>query len=242
MIIRKIDAKKNNRKDGRSLLLFFSGWGMDEHPFMEYLPVDRDCMICYDYRSLAFDESLLAPYEHIRMVAWSMGVWAASHVLSDRHFHVAESIAINGTPWPVDDERGIATAIFYGTLEGLNEETLQKFRWRMCGSKGAFAHFMEYAPRRTVENLREELLQIAKFSSERFPPSAGNHLSSVRNDSSSGESRSSSFVWDKVYIGLYDKIFLPANQRKAWAGGNTVMVECEHYPSTLWNELFGKSV
>jgi malonyl-CoA O-methyltransferase/biotin synthesis protein BioG len=242
MIIRKINAKEDRGKACRSLLLFFSGWGMDEHPFMEYLPVDRDCMICYDYRSLMFDESLLAPYKHIRIVAWSMGVWAASRVLSDRRIFVTESIAINGTPWPVDDERGIATAIFYGTLEGLNEETLQKFRRRMCGSKDTLTHFMEHAPRRTVENLREELGQIAKLSSGDHPLSIKNRWLSIRSDSSSVEGYSPSFVWDKVYVGLYDKIFLPANQQKAWEGENTVMVECEHYPSTLWNELFGKLV
>ncbi|MDR0699917.1 MAG: DUF452 family protein [Tannerella sp.] len=242
MIIRKIDAEEERGENCRSLLLFFSGWGMDEHPFMEYLPVDRDCMICYDYRSLAFDESLLAPYKQVRVVAWSMGVWAASRVLSARRLLITESVAINGTPWPVDDERGIATAIFHGTLEGLNEETLRKFRRRMCGSKDAFAHFMEHAPRRTVENLREELVQIAKLSSGNHPYSTGNHSPAMRSSSSSVENCSPSFVWDKVYVGLYDKIFLPAHQRNAWKGGNTIMVECEHYPSTLWNELFGKPV
>ncbi|MDR2775607.1 MAG: DUF452 family protein [Tannerella sp.] len=242
MIIKKINAKEDRREAHRSLLLFFSGWGMDEHPFMEYLPFDRDCMICYDYRSLAFDESLLAPYRHIRIVAWSMGVWAASRILSGLHSRITESIAINGTQWPVDDERGIAKAVFYGTLEGLNEETLQKFRRRMCGSKDTLGRFMEHAPRRTVESLREELEQIAEFSSESHTSSIGNHLPCVRNYSSSVESSSSSFVWNKVYVGLYDKIFLPANQRKAWEGENIIMAECEHYPSTLWNELFGKPV
>jgi malonyl-CoA O-methyltransferase/biotin synthesis protein BioG len=211
MIIRKIKAKG----DSRSLLLFFAGWGMDERPFLEYLPSDRDCMICYDYRSLAFDGSMLAPYGEIRAVAWSMGVWAAARTLSGRH--VTESIAINGTPWPVDDERGIATAIFRGTLDGLNENTLQKFRRRMCGSKEAFLHFMEHAPRRTVEDLREELEQIGNLSAgDDSPP----------------------FAWDCVYIGSHDKIFLPDNQRKAWEGERRVMVECEHFPSILWNKLF----
>lgn len=220
MIIKKINAKENNGEADRSLLLFFSGWGMDEHPFTEYLPVDRDCMVCYDYRSLAFDDSLPALYGRIRVVAWSMGVWAASRILSGRRLPVTESIAVNGTPWPVDDERGIARAIFRGTLAGLNENTLQKFRRRMCGSKEALRHFMEHAPLRTVEDLREELEQIGKLSSGSDP---------------------SSFEWDKVYIGLYDKIFLPASQRKAWEGKNTVMAECEHYPSTLWNELLNET-
>jgi malonyl-CoA O-methyltransferase/biotin synthesis protein BioG len=192
---------------------------MDECPFMEYLPAGRDCMICYDYRSLAFDDSLLTPYGDIRVVAWSMGVWAASRTLSGRHLPVTESIAVNGTPWPVDDGRGIATAIFRGTLSGLNEDTLQKFRRRMCGSREAFLHFMEHAPRRTVEDLRRELERIGELSA-----AAG--------------SDSPSFAWDRVYIGLHDKIFLPAGQRKAGEGKTMIPVECAHYPSTLWKELF----
>ncbi|MDR2680919.1 MAG: DUF452 family protein [Tannerella sp.] len=217
MTVRKIKAKVDRDETRSRLLLFFAGWGMDEHPFMEYLPADRDCMVCYDYRSLAFDDSQLTPYEDIRVVAWSVGVWAASRILTDRHLPVTESIAVNGTLWPADDERGIATAVFRGTMEGLNEKTLHKFRRRMCGSKEALERFTEHAPRRTADDLREELEQIAELSAEPYLPS---------------------FTWDKIYIGLYDKIFLPANQRKAWEGGNIIPVECEHYPPALWNELF----
>ena len=47
---------KNNQKH---LLLFFAGWGMDETPFLTIHPTDKDWMICYDYRSLAFDLSLI---------------------------------------------------------------------------------------------------------------------------------------------------------------------------------------
>lgn len=203
------------------LLLFFAGWGMDERPFMKHLPKDRDCMICYDYSSLSFDMSLLTPYKHIRVVAWSMGVWVASRVLSGRHLPLSESIAINGTPWPIDNERGIAEVIFQGTLEGLNERTLQKFRRRMCGSEDALNHFMEHAPRRTMEDLHEELRQIGKRSREVYK---------------------SDFRWDKVYIGLQDKIFLPVNQQKAWEGKNITMIACEHYPHTCWEELFKKKI
>ena len=44
------------------LLLFFAGWGADETPFKNYRPADSDYMLCYDYRSLDFDTSLLAEY------------------------------------------------------------------------------------------------------------------------------------------------------------------------------------
>ena len=39
---------KNNQKH---LLLFFAGWGMDETPFLQIRPTNKDWLICYDYRS-----------------------------------------------------------------------------------------------------------------------------------------------------------------------------------------------
>ena len=235
MIIKKINATEKRNETSPELVLFFAGWGMDEHPFLEYLPADRDCLICYDYSSLSFDESLLSSYKRIRVVAWSMGVWAASQILSCRDLPVTESIAINGTPWPVDDERGIATTIFRGTLEGVNEKKLQKFRRRMCGSKEVLEHFMQHAPRRTIEDLYEELKQIGKQSTEQSgrrmenpAVATGIHLPHTRN---------SVFEWDKIYIGLQDKIFLPDNQQKAWERKKTIMIDCEHYPYALWQRL-----
>ena len=135
----------------KEALLFFAGWGMDETPFMHNLPPNKDLIICYDYRSLDFDSTLLSTYEGIYVVAWSMGVWAASQVLPDSNLPLKQSIAINGTPFPIDDMRGIPPAIFEGTLNNLNEATLQKFRRRMCGSGSAFQAFLEIAPQRPVE-------------------------------------------------------------------------------------------
>jgi malonyl-CoA O-methyltransferase/biotin synthesis protein BioG len=216
MISRKINAR--GKKTSSGLLLFFAGWGMDERPFLEYLPVDRDCVICYDYRSLSFDGTLLAPYRPIRVVAWSMGVWAASQILSGRDLPVSERIAVNGTPWPVDDERGIAAAVFRGTLEGFGENSLQKFRRRMCGSKEVLEHFMKQVPLRTAGDLHEELDRIGRLYAAQTGPSL--------------------FEWDKIYIGSQDKIFLPGNQQKAWEGKRVIPVDAAHYPVALWPELF----
>lgn len=95
------------RETGSEVILFFTGWGMDETPFIHYLPQHRDLIICYDYRSLDFDKTLLSTYTQIQVVAWSMGVWAASQVLQGSNLPITQSIAINGTPFPIDDARGI---------------------------------------------------------------------------------------------------------------------------------------
>ena len=68
------------KQNNPNLLLFFAGWGMDVHPFEHFRPAHHDFLICYDYRSLHFDVSLLNGYKQIDVVAWSMGVWAATQV------------------------------------------------------------------------------------------------------------------------------------------------------------------
>ena len=113
------------------LLLFFAGWGADETPFKAYRPAGSDLMICYDYRTLDFDQSGLNEYQEINVIGWSMGVWVASQVLPHLALPIASSTAINGTPYPIDEYRGIPPAIFRGTLDGLTGTSLHKFLRRM---------------------------------------------------------------------------------------------------------------
>lgn len=65
----------------------------------------------------------------------------------------------------------------------------------MCGSGSAFQAFLEIAPQRPVEELKEELVAIGRQYSE-LPPST--------------------FVWNKAIIGESDHIFPPKNQEQAW--------------------------
>ncbi|MDD3037832.1 pimeloyl-ACP methyl esterase BioG family protein [Bacteroides sp.] len=184
------------KKDQPHLILFFAGWGMDETPFQQIHSNGCDWMICYDYRSLDFDDTLIQKYSHITLVAWSMGVWVASQMMQRLpHLPIVHSVAINGTLYPIDDTRGIAHSIFEGTLQGLNEQTLLKFQKRMCGSVIEYKEFLMVAPKRTVEELKEELAAI-QHSYLTLPPS--------------------SFTWQKAIIGKNDRIFSTENQRQAW--------------------------
>ena len=85
--------------DLRTLTFFLPGWGMDVRPFRDYRSTETDILMAYDYSDLEMDAKWFSGYERIRIVAWSMGVWAAS-VLMARH------------PW-LGDEAGLTTpAIF----------------------------------------------------------------------------------------------------------------------------------
>lgn len=157
------------RNNQRHLLLFFAGWGMDETPFLSIHPAECDWMICYDYRSLEFDTTLIQAYSEITLIAWSMGVWAASQVMKQYpSLPVSQSTAINGTLYPIHETEGITPSVFEGTLQGLNEQTLLKFQRRMCGSAADYKAFQTMAPKRPVEELKEEL-----------PPSGQQYLSSL---------------------------------------------------------------
>lgn len=167
--------------------------------FLHYHPADRDLLVCYDYRSLDFDFSLPEGYEDIRVVGWSMGVWAASQVLGRSCLPITESVAVNGTMTPVDDSRGIPNAIYEGTLKGLNDVTLRKFFRRMCGSAVLLEDFLTRSPGRSTDEVKEELLLIAK-QAECLAPAR--------------------FCWSKAVIGKGDLILFRLAKGKR--GANSV--------------------
>ncbi|MFU1858579.1 DUF452 family protein [Sphingobacterium sp. NGMCC 1.201703] len=203
----------------KKLVLFFAGWGMDEHLFSGYARSEQDLMIAYDYSSLALDENLLKGYEEIQIFAWSMGVWAASQVLPElrlKHYPISTCTAINGTPFPIDDNRGIPVQVFRATLNTLSEKTLDKFRLRMCGSRETLNHFLARAPRRDIASLQKELIAIEERATV---PSA------------------TAFQWDEAYIGKHDRIFSSENQQRAWAHTSHKCVDMTHYPEKLFKQL-----
>lgn len=204
---------KNNQKH---LLLFFAGWGMDETPFLNIQPTDCDWLICYDYRSLAFDSNLIQEYSSITLIAWSMGVWVASQIMKQQpHLPISRSIAMNGTLYPIHETQGITPSIFDGTLQGLNEQSLRKFQRRMCNSTTDYNAFQAVAPHRSVEELKEELAAIQE-----------QYLSLSPSD----------FAWQKAIVGKNDRIFPPDSQRLAWRNKaeSLEQVEAAHYQQELF--------
>ena len=192
---------------------------MDETPFLHIQPAGCDWMICYDYRSLEFDTTLMQAYSEITLIAWSMGVWAASQIMKQHpSLPVSQSIAINGTLYPILAPKGSMPSVFEGTLQGLNEQTLQKFQRRMCNSSTDYKAFQTIAPKRPVEELKEELAAIRQQC-----------LSSVSSD----------FIWHKAIVGKNDRIFLPEYQETAWRNkvDSLVNVEAAHYQQELFYEV-----
>lgn len=211
MIIKKINCTGRKK-----LLLFFAGWGMDENLFSEYRPKEYDFMIVYNYTSLHIDERQLTGYEGIKIIAWSMGVWAASQFLKENKFKILTSIAINGTHFPIHDRLGIPKQIYYGTLKNLNKTTHIKFLRRMCGTSSNLSSYEKKKPQRSVLDLKNELKAIGELSQSLCP---------------------FIFNWEEVYISSEDLIFPTAHQKAAWSGVKFNTMDCPHYPEKLFKEL-----
>lgn len=205
-------AEKIVGKGNESLVLFFSGWGMDSRPFRRIKSDSRDVIVVYDYTDLAFDRQMLEGYTKIYLVAWSMGVWAAARVLGG--VPLESAVAVNGTPFPVGDESGIPAAVFEGTLEHLSEEGIRRFNRRMCGTREILASFMSDPVRRPAESLKEELFRIREQLD--FPVQ--------------------SVSWTKAVISDADRIFPERNLKRYWQGVPQLCLDAPHYPFYLWNE------
>ncbi len=203
------------------LILFFSGWAMDEHPTVHVGATDADVCICFDYRSLeTADWKKWQSYDEVILVGWSTGVWAAEQVLAQVGFSITKAIAINGTPTTVHDETGIPRAIFQGTYDNLNPQTIQKFQRRMVGSAAAFKAFSVIAPKRDLEEQKEELAAILAFDF---------------NENTTGQ-----LNWDTAIIGNCDAIFPVENQMRYWQGRTEIEeMEIPHYPFFFFKEFEG---
>ena len=124
-----------------------------------------------------------------------MGVWAASQVAPLLNIPIGRSIALNGTPFPIDAERGIPPATWQGTLDNLSPLSLHKFTRRMCADTEAFHRFLRVTPHRPVDELAEEMRAITRLQDTLATPA---------------------FRWQEAVVGSRDRIIPPANQIRAW--------------------------
>ena len=212
------------------LLLFFSGWGAEPCMFREGATDESaayDILMLWDYRDMSFDARILSGYKEVRVLAWSMGVWAAGQVLSRPGLNGCANgmrLAVNGTPFPIHDRMGIPEAVFDGTLDSLSERSLGKFRRRMCGSTQALEQLLSCGLTRSTEELREELSAIRE---------------AVRHGADHDADTSSPF---HAVIGSGDLIFPAANQTEAWKGLDVPvsLLDIPHYDSSLFRKLLYK--
>ena len=210
--MRRIWLKKNSSK---RIILFFSGWGLDERA-VNHMTGGSDVLMFYDYRNLKDEEApILDNYESIDVIAWSMGVWAASILLPLWSLPVSKSTAINGTERPVDDLYGIPFHVYRLTERGMDERGRDKFFVRMLSGTEERIRFKQHHPDRDLEEQLDELKAIREQS-----------------DILKGE-----ISWNKVYISENDIIFPVTNQENWWEGRSEIKkIKGGHYPFYVFED------
>ncbi|PWJ44875.1 pimeloyl-ACP methyl esterase BioG family protein [Sediminitomix flava] len=209
-----------NKASNTHLLVFFSGWGLDEKPFQPITSESVDVLMVYDYRELDQVEELyeiLNTYEEKTLLAWSMGVWHGSYLLQELQEQFPVRIALNGTPYPVHDQWGIPPLFFQRTIEVFDEETRGKFFKRMCGDRATMMKFVNYPPERDLQEQRDELIYIWQRTKEN-PPVRDFYTHSITCDR--------------------DFIFPYQSQTEYWDLANKTFsrdIEGSHFPFYRWN-------
>lgn len=205
------------RKNEERLFLFFSGWASPPSTFKPIDIAGYDTLVAYDYRDLDFDLRQLNGYVEIAVGAWSYGVAVATLFLdSNPQLPVTARTAVNGTPFTVDDTRGIPTAIFQGTLNNLTPLTLSKFRRRMCGSAAIARQLESIMPNVDISELADELKQLGSLKP--------------------GNARQ----WDYAVIATSDMIIPSANQMYAWSGAYVPHESVTGSHFLDFGDIFGK--
>lgn len=198
--------KYEKLSDGNSALIaFFGGFACSGKILSRTrLPEDCDVVVFYDYRDFDTDFDFGA-YRKIAVVAWSFGVGVAD-ILAEKIGNTYMRIAVNGSPFPIDDTRGIPAEIFRKTLENFDGRAKLKFFRRICGGSAELAELEPLLADRTADELRDELAFLGKAFAEN--PTASKH-------------------WNAAFASCGDRIF-PLKNLKCAFGGMLDVGEGEH--------------
>jgi biotin synthesis protein BioG len=205
--------EKNDR-----LIIVYGGWGSDENVFIPFCDEDSDLILFYDYSA---DEPLVLPeaktYKSIILIGWSLGVWAAEYHATRMGITPDISIAVNGTPYPADDNYGIPLNVFEGTLNNISERNMLKFYLRMFGNKQIYLANRDRIPQRSIKSLHDELRWLYNRIMEQKDPG---------------------FRWDYAVICEYDRVFPAKNQKEYWRQAHDtkhITLPLNHYIFHYWN-------
>ncbi len=209
-----------NKSGNKNCILFFNGWGMDENAVKHLNVENYDVCMFYNYSSIETIEFDRDQYDNVYLVAWSLGIWAASVLVNIEKVGFEKAIAINGTQVPKDETYGIHPTVFENTLKNWTPRNREKFNKRILGGKDAFAKWNSLLSSRTCEDQKDELECINNQLNDKL-------LYNIK--------------FDYTIVGNKDLIFLPKNQVNFWKGKtNLIEMDLPHYPFgnfTSWDQL-----
>ena len=144
------------RNGGQDLTLVFGGWALGSAPFA-LLGGAADVLFVDDFRNLCDDLAETSEYDQVRLLAYSFGVASAAHWLTSVDLQPTRLVAVNGTLFPVDAERGISHEIVAATADGLTQDRVARF-CRRAGMSGS-------PPMLDIAAAQEELRTITERGS-----------------------------------------------------------------------------
>lgn len=188
----------------QDLVLFVLGWAASPNAVCHIDPPGCDVLAVHDYTSLRpLRAADYASYRRIYLFAWSFGVWVAEQYC--RELPLYKAIALNGTPFPVDERYGMRLRVVLRTMQQQARTGKQP-----APAEAARAIPSGPYPERSIDSKVDELTRLATLSREH----SSAHL-----------------VWHAAYIADKDEIFPP---EKMWAYWQSVGLgtgfESYHYP------------
>lgn len=206
-----------NKENKGRLIIIFAGWSTGPD-FYRHIHINGwDLLVIYAYTDFDFPLHIIENYHTVVVFAWSLGVFMAEAILPAEK--IALAVAINGTPYPVDDRYGIPERIFHATAYSLSTANLVKFRRRMCEKTYESLSELFMESENDIDDLKEQL----KFISRK----------SVNPEESPDSSPVASFRWHRVYISNRDLIFPTDSQRRAWethpSNPEIILIDGPHY-------------
>ena len=199
----------HERHEHAKLLIFFNGWGMNEHPFRALKLDTCDMLMFYDYRTAELPACCLdifSKYQQFELFAWSFGVFFASFLRRSLP-PTQRAIACAGTLWPLDRTRGIPPRIFDRTLRQAECAVVGTFYERMFTSVTDYQNYLNHPVTRSVAERVEELHAVSSHLT---------HPLFAESIVSDGVRTAPWSDYDVAIIPDADKIFPPDNQMRSW--------------------------
>jgi len=207
-----------NKQNNKKLIVFFAGWSFDYKPFECLDCKNYDVLVLYDYNDLTLPK-IEEAYDKKILITWSMGVFIA-YLLKEVLPKFDQKIAVNGTPYPVNNEFGIPQKTFDLTLKYAETGLQGKFYQNVFTNQEFLGKYLENPIERSIENRVSELVTLDKLIK----------TTKIEYDKK---------FYNKAIVGLSDKIIPTKNQLTFW-GNLAKTVDCGHFPFynyKSWDEL-----
>lgn len=214
-----------DKQSSQNLVVFFSGFASLPSHFYRFTDKnflqDFDMIMVYDYRDFSQHQAQIKEiinasknYKNVYLIAWSMGVFVASALLSDFIYQAgserdkifAKKVAINGTNIGIDRMLGIPPKVFAYTAKNIQPQAFRDaiFDTKMHGEnleimRDIISRFSLDFALPSLENMQNELESL-QFFAKNFMQ---NRLQDFRQDFAN------IFLWDKAIISHTDKVFPP---------------------------------